>query len=429
MTYYGSTAISPQQLARRWAAGGFAPSGWGEGVAAPAGRAHYQMLLDFYNGQQWFGQARGRETRLTFNYVQAFVLKAATYLTARPALVSYAQVSAKQAAWFGRLYQQTADDNDLPALDYATAVDAAVLGDGCYRVLWSAAEGRVQVDACDVMNVEPVWGGNNRRLTALTYRYVSGGVAYEEEWTDARLIIRENGAATSDGPNPYGYIPFIFFANQPIPKSPWGMSDLEPLLGVQDELNRRLSTLSRLLEASGNPAAVVSGATQEATANLSVGPGQLWTLENPAARAYLLDFLGGGSAGAHLRYIEALYRVFHDLAEMPRIAFGEVSGGNRSGIALELELQPLTQKVARKQIGWGSMVRRRAWLILDQWRRFGHRRIADVSEAVLTITWPPLLPQELAQRVAVESQLFDRGIHDAAQVEDAIGETATQGGG
>lgn len=425
MTYFGTTAISPAQLATRLDATSFAPTGNPAAyLPASAGRAHYRELLDFYDGQQWVGQPRSRETRLTFNYVQAFVLKAATYLTAKPAVIAYEQVAAKQAAWLTRLYNQTAEENDLHALDYTTAVDAAVLGDGCYRVLWHTEQRRVQVTTCDVMNIEPVWAGADwRELVSLTHRYDDhSGVPCEEFWTAERVVVRRGGQVTHDEANPYGYIPFIVFPNQPIPKSPWGMSDLEPLIGVQRELNHRLTTLSRLLEASGNPAAVVSGATQEATANLNVGPGQLWTLENPEARAYLLDFLGGGSAEVHLRYVESLYRVFHDLAEMPRIAFGEVGGGSRSGVALELELQPLTQKVARKQIGWGSMLRRRAVMILDQWRRFDNRRIAAPSEYVCTVNWPPLLPQELAERVRVETTLFDRGIHDAAQVEDALGE-------
>jgi len=50
----------------------------------------------------------------------------------------------------------------------------------------------------------------------------------------------------------------------------------------------------------------------------------------------------------HLRYIEALYRIMDDLAEMPRMSFGE-AGQARSGIALQVQLQPVVQKTNRKR--------------------------------------------------------------------------------
>ena len=50
----------------------------------------------------------------------------------------------------------------------------------------------------------------------------------------------------------------------------------------------------------------------------------------------------------HLEYIDLLYRTMHDVAESPRAAFGGVEG-DLSGVALEIELHPLLQKIKRKR--------------------------------------------------------------------------------
>ena len=56
-----------------------------------------------------------------------------------------------------RVYQ----DNRLEELDMATELDAAVLGDGCYKVIWDAEERRVRVTAPDVQGIFAWWVGDD----------------------------------------------------------------------------------------------------------------------------------------------------------------------------------------------------------------------------------------------------------------------------
>ena len=73
--------------------------------------------------------------------------------------------------------------------------------------------------------------------------------------------------------------------------------------------------------------------------------------------ADLLDLLQGGGAGLHVEFTNLL-RTFHDLAEVPRSAFGETKHA-LSGVALEMELDPLPKKVERKRLIRGPAFRRR----------------------------------------------------------------------
>ena len=100
-----------------------------------------------------------------------------------------------------------------------------------------------------------------------------------------------------------------------------------------------------ILELSGNPVAVLENVTE--SQDIAVQPGAVWELPE-RARAYLLDLLQGGGVNLHVEYVNLLYRTLHDLGEAPRTSFGD-SGRNLSGVALNIELDPLLKKVQRKR--------------------------------------------------------------------------------
>ncbi len=81
--------------------------------------------------------------------------------------------------------------------------------------------------------------------------------------------------------------------------------------------------------------------------DIAVKPGAVWNIPEDA-KAYLLDLLQGGGLQLHINYIELLYRALHDLSEAPRAAFGGMDK-NLSGVAMQIELYPLLQKVLRKR--------------------------------------------------------------------------------
>ncbi|MFN8533277.1 MAG: hypothetical protein U0556_07000 [Dehalococcoidia bacterium] len=156
-----------------------------------------------------------------------------------------------------------------------------------------------------------------------------------EIWTDETFALFVDGRPVRQGPNPYGFIPCVVFPNLRTPKQAWGVSDLAPILEPARELNRALTQLSRLLELSGNPIAVLENVDR--AEDIAIGPGAVWELPE-RARAYILDLLGGGGIDLHIDYLNALYRALHDLAETPRTAFGDNSRA-LAGVALRIELR------------------------------------------------------------------------------------------
>jgi hypothetical protein len=417
-----STATLPQQLAQR-----------------DRDRLRtYREYLDFYHGLQWPGTPRRRERRLTFNYVRTFIDKLASYLTGGIAVVAEPWDASPEAAARAQHAQgallEVAAANALEQLDFETEVDTAILGDGCYKVTWhdggGTERGGVRITAPDVQGLFAWWVGDDfSQVWRVASRYTLEAEEAEalygvtprgpqatvvEVWTATDFALWVDDRLLEERVNPYGFIPFILFANLREPKKFWGLSDIPPLIEPQRELNRALSQLSAIMELSGNPIAVLEGV--EEAQDIAVQPGAVWELPE-RARAYLLDLLQGGGVRLHTDFIELLYRALHDLSETPRTAFGD-NPRNLSGVALEMELHPLVQKVRRKRLIRSGVYTRRAEMAL---RTLEQRAGASYLPVRLRATWGPLLPQDRGRLVRDEQVLVDLGLHSRRRAMAELG--------
>jgi hypothetical protein len=402
-----------------------------------AGRLRrYAANLAFYQGEQWSGLRRTRDRRLVFNYAKAFVEKTTSYLmtgvgfAVDPADGSpEAQERARRAeAALAEVYET----NQLDQLDFDTEIDAAVLGDGAFKVTWDTTERRVRVSAPDVQGLFAWWAGDDvSRVWRVASRYAldpeeaellhgqrltrgrrASPVEVTEVWTADAFELWLDGALVEQKANPYGFIPFVIYPNLREPKRFWGESDLTPIKESVRELNRALSQLSMILELSGNPIAVLENVTE--SRDIAVQPGAVWELPE-RARAYLLDLLQGGGVKLHADYVDLIYRTLHDLAEAPRTAFGENRAG-LSGVALHVELDPLLKKVHRKRLIRSVAYRRRNEMILRLLERYTGEPFAPYRSRVV---WGPVLPEDRSRLVADERALVD--IHSRRRAAAELG--------
>jgi hypothetical protein len=382
----------------------------------------YRALLDFYHGRQWEGRERWGEKRLTFNYTKVFVDKLTSYLMSgiNFAVDAVGDLDEAKARSAEVALRQVYEDNNLEQLDLETEIDCAILGDACYKVIWDGEAKRVRVTAPDVQGIYAWWLGDDiSRIWRVVSKYSlsaeESGFLYQvkpkgktatvvELWTDAEFELYLDDGLLEKKPNPYGFIPFVIYPNLREPKSFWGISDLVQIMESQRELNRAMSQLSRILELSGNPIAVLENV--EEAEDIAVKPGAVWTIPEDA-KAYLLDLLQGGGVGLHIDYINLLYRTMHDIAESPRAAFGGTER-DLSGVALEIELNPLLQKVRRKRIIRTAVYNRRNRMIFNLLERY---QGMEFGQNRLRIVWSPVLPQDLSRLVSNEQTLVQSGIH------------------
>jgi len=395
----------------------------------------YRELLDFYHGQHWEGYPRYGETRLTFNYAKVIIDKITSYLMSgvtfavdpvadTPEARSQAQ-RAEQALY--RVY----DDNSLEQTDFETEIDCAILGNGCSKVTWDPGAKRVRVTSPDIQGIYAWWlGDDTSRLWRVASKYSlsteeaellyqmkpkkAKTVSVLEIWTVQDFELWLDNERVESKPNPYGFIPFVIYPNLREPKQFWGISDLAQLMLPQRELNRAMSQLSKILELSGNPIAVLENV--EESEDIAVKPGAVWNIPEDA-RAYLLDLLQGGGVNLHIEYVNLLYRILHDISESPRSAFG---GNERqlSGIALETELQPLLQKVRRKRLIRTAAYNQRNRLILRLIEKYQNESFGDNQ---MRVVWGPVLPQDMERLITSEQIMVQNGIHSRRRAMDEIG--------
>jgi hypothetical protein len=394
----------------------------------------YHDLLEFYQGKQWPARERWAEKRLTFNYARVFIDKLTSYLMsginfAAEALDDTAE-AADAADRAERALNRVYEANSLEQLDFETETDCAILGDGCYKVVWDPDIKEVRVTAPDIQGIYVWWMGDNlARVWRVAARYAlsaeevrllygikTAGKACTmvELWTDKEFALYLDNTLLEKKPNPYGFIPFIIFPNLREPKKFWGTSDLVPVMESQRELNRAMSQVSHILELSGNPVAVLENV--DGSTDIAVRPGAVWNIPEDA-KAYLLDLLQGGGLQLHINYIDLLYRTLHDISESPRAAFGGTDR-NLSGVAMQIELYPLMQKVIRKRLIRSSVYNRRNRMVLKLLEQFQGEKFGEYR---LRTIWGGVFPEDRAQIVANEQTLVNTGIHSRKRAMDEVG--------
>ena len=394
----------------------------------------YRELLDFYHGRQWEGRERRGERRLIFNYAKVFIDKITSYLMsginfAVDAVENSNEAGARAQKAEAALYR-VYEDNNLEQLDLETEIDCAALGDACYKIIWDTAEKKVRVTAPDVQGIYAWWlGDDTSRVWRVASKYSLSAEETEllyqmkprgktativELWSAQDFELYLDNTLVEKKPNPYGFIPFIIYPNLREPKNFWGMSDLPQIMESQRELNRAMSQLSRILELSGNPIAVLENV--EESEDIAIKPGAVWNIPEDA-KAYLLDLLQGGGINLHINYIDLLYRALHDISESPRSAFGGTER-DLSGVALQIELHPLLQKVRRKRIIRTAVYNRRNEMILKLLEKYQGQSFGDNH---LRVVWGPVLPQDVVRQVNTEQILVQTGIHSRRRAMDEIG--------
>ena len=398
----------------------------------------YSELLDFYHGVHWEGRALRGEKRLTFNYAKVLVDKVTSYLMSGTAFAVDALEDSDEARERAQRAEQALYlvhlENNLEQLDFDTEIDCAILGDACFKLIWDQQAKKVRVTAPDVQGIYAWWFGDDvSRVWRVASKYSLTAEETEmlhqvtpkaktatliEVWTDTTFELYLDNALLEQKPNPYGFIPFITYPNLREPKKFWGMSDIPQIMESQRELNRAMSQLSRILELSGNPIAVLENI--EESEDIAVKPGAVWNIPEDA-KAYLLDLLQGGGVRMHIEYIDLLYRTMHDVAESPRAAFGGVER-DLSGVALEIELHPLLQKVKRKRIIRTAVYNQRNEMILKLLEKYTAQSFGmkDGTNR-MRIVWGPVLPHDVARQVNNEVSLVQTGIHSRRRAMDELG--------
>ena len=174
----------------------------------------------------------------------------------------------------------------------------------------------------------------------------------------------ENKNLIAQGPNILGKVPVVHIQNIAQPYYYEGLSDVEPLIPLQDELNTRLSDRASRITFQAFKMYLAKGI--EGIENRAVAPGRMWCTDNPEAS---IEAFGGDTAmpseDMHIMEIrEAMDKTSGVTPVVAGILKGKV-GNLSSAVALRMTLMGMLAKTERKQYAYGEGLKRIAQMVLE----------------------------------------------------------------
>ena len=208
--------------------------------------------------------------------------------------------------------------------------------------------------------------------------------------------------------NPLGRVPVIHIQNLPQPFQYLGLSDVEPLIPLQDELNTRLSDRANRVTLSSFKMYLAKGI--EGFVERPVGPGQMWATDNPDAD--ITSFGGDAEMPSEEAHILEVREAMDKTSGVSPVAAGVVRGkvGNLSSEnAIRIVLLGLLARTEKKRITYGAGLERCCELILHAADVHGLVRTRPDQRRV-RIDWPDPYPESREQQIENAERLIRLGV-------------------
>ncbi len=245
----------------------------------------------------------------------------------------------------------------------------------------------------------------SRKNTFLS-RLLSGGgrssaarqVVAVTEITSANAWQRyEDRQLVAEGKLPWGFLPVVHIQNIAQPYFYEGLSDVEPLIPLQDELNTRLS--DRASRITFQSFKMYLGKGIEGFEDKPVSPGRMWYTDNPEAS---IEEFGGDaetpSEGLHIAEIRESLDKVSGVTPMVAGVLKNKLGNLTSAVALRLTLMGMLSKNERKRFTYSAGLKRICRMVLAMLDAAGIYRTSEADRDV-DIIFPSPLPENVMEKL------------------------------
>jgi len=230
-------------------------------------------------------------------------------------------------------------------------------------------------------------GNNSTRRTAAVTEIISPDIwqRYEEK----QLV--------AEGRNIMGIVPVVHIQNIAQPLYYEGVSDVEPLIPLQDELNTRLSDRASRITFQSFKMYLAKGI--EGVENRAVSPGRMWCTDNPDAS---IEQFGGDSASpSEDTHIAEIRESLDKTSGVTPVAAGVLKnriGNLTSAVALKMTLMGMLAKTERKHFLYGQGLKDIAAMVmhlLDVTNIYPNTK----DERRFDVIFPSPLPENMQERL------------------------------
>lgn len=204
-------------------------------------------------------------------------------------------------------------------------------------------------------------------------------------------------------------LPVVHVQNVSQPLAYFGLSEVEPLIPLQDELNTRLSDRASRVTMQSFKMYLAKGI--DGFDRVPVGPGQVWSTDNP--QASIESFGGDASSPSEEAHIEQVREALDKASSVPPLATGVVRarvGNLSSENALRLTLQGLLTRTERKRLLYGRGMAEVSRLVLTALDRLGVLATRPGERAV-RVEWPDAISRDRNEELAAAKAKRELGIN------------------
>jgi len=207
----------------------------------------------------------------------------------------------------------------------------------------------------------------------------------------------EDKELVAEGELPWGFLPVVHIQNIAQPYFYEGLSDVEPLIPLQDELNTRLS--DRASRITFQSFKMYLGKGIEGFENKPVSPGRMWYTDN--MEATIEEFGGDASTPSEDLHIAEIREALDKTSGVTPVVVGVLKnklGNLTSAVALRLVLMGMLSRNERKQFTYSEGLKTIARMVL------GILDAADIyktdeADREVEIIFPNPLPEDVMEKL------------------------------
>ena len=228
--------------------------------------------------------------------------------------------------------------------------------------------------------------GNSRQVIAVTE--IISATAWQRY---------ENKQLVAEGELPRGFLPVVHIQNIAQPYYYEGLSDVESLIPLQDELNTRLS--DRASRVTFQSFKMYLGKGIEGFGDRPVSPGRMWYTDNPDAS--IEEFGSDSSTPSEDMHIAEIREAMDKTSGVTPLVAGVLKsklGNLTSAVALRLTLMGMLSKTERKRFTYGEGVKKICRMILDMLDVANIYKSEDADREV-EIIFPSPLPENMMEKL------------------------------
>lgn len=203
----------------------------------------------------------------------------------------------------------------------------------------------------------------------------------------------EDDVLVDEGVNPLGRVPVVHIQNLSQPYFYEGLSDVEQLISLQDELNTRLSDRASRITLQSFKMYLAKGI--DGVGDKPVSPGRMWCTDNPDAT--IEEFGGDGGNPSENQHIGEVREALDKVSGVTPVVAGVLKsklGNLSSAVALKMTFMGMLSKTYRKQLTYGQGICQIASLVLEVLDRAGVY-VTSPADRQVDVTFPNPLGQAL----------------------------------